>query len=151
MRWVSIDTKEKDGDKETLDRSGSDSNPRHRQQGAPTSPHPRLVHREVPVTVNVPIINTHPEEDIPMSDGDSDSDVNMSGVWNANKMRFKESRDGFVFPMKTTKVTTLTPTPKTSLLTSDRYQDLPPAIDYTPKQPPAEPKSTPIHTYTPDY
>ena len=43
------------------------------------------------------------------------------------------------------------PTPKAPLPTSNRYQDLPPATDPTPKQPPAESKPAPIHAYTPDY
>ena len=87
-----------------------------------------------------------------MSDSDSDAEVTRLEAKKPNKRQHQEnSSDGLVFPKKTSKVTTLTPTPKASLSTSNRFQDLPLAIDPTPKQPPAEPKPAPIQAYIPNY
>ena len=100
--------------------------------------------------MDMPILEGY-EEDTPMT-SESDNESTQPDIVNPNKRRHHDTTtDGFVFPKKTTKVSTLTPTPNGPLPTSNRFQVLPPATDPTPKQPPAEPKPAPIHAYTPDY
>ena len=102
--------------------------------------------------MDMPIIDSTPEEDFPMSESDSDGEATRPEIktTSRNKRRHQEVVDGFVYPKKTTKVTAITPT-QAPLPTSIRYQDLPPASDPTPKQPTTQPKPTPIHAYTPNY
>ena len=82
-------------------------------------------HREVPADrMDMPILEGY-EEDIPMT-SEPDSEVTADEIVNPNKRRHREATtEELVFQKKTTKVSTLTPTPKGPLPTSNRFQDLP--------------------------